>query len=220
MNVTCNDCDRILEDGTLVEWAALELHANDCAACAEELRAWKAVSVATQELRNYEMSPALWPRIERALVEQAEDQARYAGRWSWLRFRGSFPMVWQTIAACAMVLLMVGSTAWFYRQTTKTKPNAGNELLKSKALKEVERTESAYVQAIDKLAAETKPQLENPATPLLSSYKEKLLMLDGAIEDLRAQEGENSSNAHLRYQLLAMYQEKQSTLEEVLEEKR
>jgi len=30
----------------------------------------------------------------------------------------------------------------------------------------------------------------------------------------------NSSNAHLRYQLLAMYQEKQRTLEEILETKR
>ena len=41
-----------------------------------------------------------------------------------------------------------------------------------------------------------------------------------AIDDLRAQAGGNPSNAHLRYQLLAMYQEKQRTLEEVLEAKR
>ena len=70
---------------------------------------------------------------------------------------------------------------------------------------------------IDKLAAETKPQLEDPATPLLANYHEKLLVLDSAIADLRAQAGWNPSNAQLRYQLLAMYQEKQHTLEEVLE---
>jgi hypothetical protein len=45
------------------------------------------------------------------------------------------------------------------------------------------------------------------------------MVLDGAIGELRAEAGQNPSNAHLRYQLLAMYQEKQKTLEEVLETK-
>jgi hypothetical protein len=45
-------------------------------------------------------------------------------------------------------------------------------------------------------------------------------VLDSAINDLRAQAGMNPSNAHLRQQLLAMYQEKQQTLEDILEEKR
>ena len=76
------------------------------------------------------------------------------------------------------------------------------------------------MKAIDQLAAETKPQLESPATPLLTSYKEKLLVLDSAIDELRMEAGRNPSNAHLRYQLLAMYQEKQETLQEVLETKR
>jgi len=74
--------------------------------------------------------------------------------------------------------------------------------------------------AIDKLATDAKPQLDNPETPLLANYREKLQVLDSAIDDLRAQAGQNPSNAHLRYQLLAMYQEKQRTLEEVLEVKR
>ena len=75
-------------------------------------------------------------------------------------------------------------------------------------------------QAIDKLAVDAKPQLDNPETPLLANYREKLQVLDSALEDLRAQAGQNPSNAHLRYQLLAMYQEKQRTLEEILEAKR
>jgi len=75
------------------------------------------------------------------------------------------------------------------------------------------------VKAIDKLAAEAKPQLDNSVTPLLVNYHEKLLVLDSAIADLRAQARMNPSNAQLRHQLLAMYQEKQHTLEEVLETK-
>jgi len=76
------------------------------------------------------------------------------------------------------------------------------------------------MKAIDQLAAETKPQLDSPATPLMASYKEKLLILDSAIDELRMETGRNPSNAHLRHQLLAMYQEKQETLQEVLETKR
>ena len=54
----------------------------------------------------------------------------------------------------------------------------------------------------------------------MANYREKLFVLDSAIDDLRAQAGQNPSNAHLRYELLAMYQEKQRTLEEIVEEKR
>ncbi len=77
----------------------------------------------------------------------------------------------------------------------------------------------AYVKAIDKLSAEAKPQLENPVTPLLVNYREKLLVLDSAIGELRAQAELNPGNAYLRRELLAMYQEKQSTLEQILEER-
>ena len=90
-------------------------------------------------------------------------------------------------------------------------------LLRSKALREVESAETAYTRAIDTLAAQASPQLDSPATPLLANYHEKLLLLDTAIADLRTQVGLNPSNAQLRRQLLAMYQEKQHTLEEVLE---
>jgi hypothetical protein len=92
--------------------------------------------------------------------------------------------------------------------------------LKNSAIAEVERTEVAYEHAIAKLADEAKPQLENPATPLLASYREKLLVLDSAIDELHAAAGENPANAHLRGQLLALYHEKQNTLEDVVEMKR
>ena len=220
MNITCNDRDRIFEDGTPAEWAALEAHAAACPACAEELRAWNSLSLAAEELRDYTDSQELWPRIARALTEAPSGKTRVFERWNWLKFWRNVPLRWQAAAAGALGLMMAVSAGWLYLQETRPRATADSSLLKSKALTEVERTESAYVQAIDRLAAEAKPQLENPETPLLSSYREKLLLLDSAIEDLRAQAGQNASNAHLRYQLLAMYQEKQRTLEEVLEEKR
>ena len=75
MNVNCSDRDSIFEDGTPAEWAALETHAANCAACAEEVRAWKALSVAAAELRDYSPSPALWSRIETALAANSAPAA-------------------------------------------------------------------------------------------------------------------------------------------------
>ena len=93
-------------------------------------------------------------------------------------------------------------------------------MLKNSALAEVERTERDYMKAIDALAKQAGPELDSSATPMMASYKEKLIVLDSAIDELRAEAGRNPSNAHLRYQLLAMYQEKQQTLQEILEMKR
>ena len=222
MNVTCNDRDSIFEDGTPAQWAALEEHAATCAACAEELRAWKSLSVAASQLRDYAPSPSLWPRIENALATGAAKQHRSSSWWDrsfvWLGFNLS----WQFAAAAGFALLLLVSGGWLYRNQSKQPSTTAsqNPLLRNKALGEVERAEAAYVQAIDKLAVDAKPQLDNPDTPLLANYREKLQVLDSAIEDLRAQTGQNPSNAHLRYQLLAMYQEKQRTLEEILEAKR
>ena len=218
MNVNCKDRERIFEDGSKAEWAALEAHAETCAECGDEVRAWKTISSTAQELRDYSESPALWARIERGLEEQARQHLR-PGFWSWLSRWSAAPVVWQVGAAGAMVLLLTVSAMWIV-DTSHDVRVGSPQLLKNPALAEVERTELAYMQAIDKLAAETRPELDNPATPLLSSYKEKLLVLDGAIDDLRMQAGLNPSNAHVRQQLLAMYQEKQRTLQEVLEMKR
>jgi hypothetical protein len=220
MNIDCQDRDRIFEDGTPAEWAALESHAANCPACAEETRAWQALSVAALELRDHSESPALWTRIEIALAQESARNAKRKTTWGWLTSWNLALVGWQTVAAGALVLLLTISGAWIYLRGSHGPAPPSSGLLRSKALNEVERTQAAYIQAIDKLAVEAKPQLENPATPLLSSYREKLLLIDSAIDELRAEEGNNPSNAHLRYQLLAMYREKQRTLEEILEEKR
>jgi hypothetical protein len=217
MNETCKDRERIFEDGTPGEWAALEAHSANCPVCAEELRAWKSLSVAAQEMRDYTESPAFWPRIERALAEEAVRRTQHARRRSWLSFLPSIPLGWQTAVTGAFVLALMISAGWIYLHRPNRIVENDKSLLQSAALQNVERAEAVYVQAIDKLAEETRPQLENPSTPLLANYHEKLVVLDSAIADLRAQAGLNPSNAQLRHQLLAMYQEKQHTLEEVLE---
>jgi hypothetical protein len=216
VNITCKDRERIFMDGTAAEWLALEAHAVTCVPCAQELESWKALSVAARELRDYSDDGSAWRRIESELVDQAGRKTNYADWWTSLIRWKNVP----ALAAAALIVILTSYGSWMYLRERTTGPTANQGLLKGHALKEVERTESAYVEAINKLAAETKGQPETDASGLMASYREKLQMLDSAIDDLREQAGRNPSNSHLRYQLLAMYQEKQRTLEEILEEKR
>ncbi|HEX6641671.1 MAG TPA: hypothetical protein VF215_11195, partial [Thermoanaerobaculia bacterium] len=61
-------------------------------------------------------------------------------------------------------------------------------------------------------------RLDEAQTPLMVSYKEKLMLLDDAIAECQANIEQNRQNAHLRKQLLAMYTDKQQTLMDVLRE--
>jgi len=219
MIINCDDRERIFLDGSSEEWAAFEQHAAACTLCAEELRAWKQVSAAASELRDYQESPALWASIESSLRRQQAVPAPRKSFRSSLDFWRHISPAWQSALVGAMVVALAISSGYLHTHRAVSSVDRGNTLLRTSALAEVERTERDYMSAIDKLAADASPQL-NADTPLMANYREKLLVLDSAIADLRVQAGENPSNAHLRYQLLAMYQEKQQTLQDVLEIKR
>jgi hypothetical protein len=227
MNISCADRERIFLDGTAEEWAELERHASSCEACAAEVRDWKELSTAAQEMRDYSDDPALWPRIAESLAAEADEAAqKEEHKVAWperlFAWRGwALTLGWQTALAGALVvaLLAGGVSLFLYERHVRFIATAKSPFLNDRTLAEVERTENAYMQAIDKMAAEAKPAMAAESSPLMDSYREKLMVLDSAIGELRAQAGENPSNAHLRYQLLAMYREKQDTLREILESK-
>jgi len=89
-------------------------------------------------------------------------------------------------------------------------------MVRAAAIDSVENAERAHLEAIDRLAEVAAPELEAPATPLLVSYKEKLMLIDDAIAECRTGIATNQYNAHLRRELLAMYVAKQRTLEEIV----
>ena len=215
MNISCNDRERIFLDGTREEWLAFARHAASCPACGEELRAWKNLSVAAADLHQEWDSPSLWSRIEQAL----SPQPTAAASW-WQRLLGSWgleALEWQAPAAALLLVALTSSAVWLVIRPVD--PSQNRALLNDRAVNEVERAQADYERAIDKLDAKARPQLENSSTPLVANYREKLLVLDSAIADLKSQAGSNPANGHLRRQPLAMYQEKQHTLEQVLEAK-
>ena len=90
-------------------------------------------------------------------------------------------------------------------------------LLTEDALGAIERSELQYTRAIDDLTRLAAPRLDMPDSPLLVNLRERLEVIDAAIAEYRAEIARNRFNAHLRQQLLWIYQEKRRTLEQVQE---
>jgi hypothetical protein len=200
----CADLDRVLAGGDPTQLAAARAHAESCSTCREELRLWAEISVAARTMRRGWDSPALWPRIRMALGTL--DVQRRARRTTW----------WVPPAVAAACVIAI-ATAWrVTRQPAEPPATAETRLLGTRALEEVERAESNYTRALDRLSSKAAPRLDGATSPILLTLRERLMVLDAAIAQCRSEIERNRFNAHLRRELLEMYREKGQTLEEIL----
>ncbi|HTD51909.1 MAG TPA: hypothetical protein VK780_02695 [Thermoanaerobaculia bacterium] len=195
-------------------WRAFLAHASGCADCREELAAWEAISRAAPSLKKEWDSPRLWPRIEAAMAQQPSHAAVPVSperrRFSWVPLAA---------AAALFVIAAVGLQVLGPTVTTPLTPRSMKDpLLEENTLAEVEKSEKEYVASIGRLSKLAEPRLSQSDSPLFISYREKITLLDSAIGDLRAQVDQNRYNTHLRRELLAVYREKQHTLEQVVRE--
>ena len=200
--ITCEEFDALLLEGDEASMAAAARHAHGCAACGERLDEWNDISATAKSLHATWRNDMLWPRIDRAL----RNESRPA--------QGRF---WQ-IAAAAVLTIGIGGGTWYAVHERAEQRAFDRAILRDQALRNVEEAERAHIAAINQLEKVASPKLDDANTPLLVSYKEKLLLLDDAIAECETVIRQNRNNAHLRKQLLAMYSEKQRTLEDVLRE--
>jgi hypothetical protein len=204
----CEDLAEALraESGERLREAAA--HAETCDNCREELALWREISAAAPSLRRDWETADLWPRIRRDLsAERAKPPARRLGNVGWLSLAAAL------LAAVSAAVFFVGP-----RRHTTDQADAERRLLTEEALAQVEQSEAAYIESIERLAKTAQPLLEAPASPLLVSYREKLMVIDAAIAECRGRIETNRFNAYLRRELLSVYREKQRTLEDLMRE--
>jgi len=195
--------DELLANGDGASMQAAALHATDCAECAETLAEWNDISSTARELHTTWNSDLLWPRIERAIRKETRQPS---------------PMRWMQIAASVVVMIGLGVVLGFALRARKEEKAFDRRILINTALLDVEDAEKKHLETIARLEKLTDSTLEAPATPLMVSYKEKLVLLDDAIAECQTNIEQNRKNAHLRSQLLAIYDAKQQTLQDVLRE--
>ena len=177
----------------------------------------EALSAAARSLHEEWESPALWPAITARLRE--EEGA--AARRPWWQLPS--PLTWR-LAAAAAIVLVASTAAWVIWRSVEQPERSTREvaapderLLTDEAVAAIDRSEEQYVKAIDELTRLTRPKLDMPDSPLIVSLRERLRAIDGAIAEYRKEIDKNRFNAHLRQQLLWIYQEKRRTLQQVQE---
>jgi preprotein translocase subunit SecA len=198
MTIQCSDLDNLLFEGDADALAAAHAHTRTCQACRETLDSWTDLSATATTMQTTWTSDLLWPRIERRLRQE-----RRRGRSAFLQVAAALLVV----AGIALIAVRVQRRSEF-----------DEHILRAAAVEEVDRAERAHIAAIDQLEQVTDAKLENASSPLMVSYKEKLMLLDDAIAECQTNINRNRHNAQLRKQLLAMYSEKQRTLHDVLRE--
>jgi hypothetical protein len=216
---SCRDLEKALASENPALTAAFETHASGCAACSRELAEWRQISAGAPSLRKSWDSPQLWPTIHQALAEESQRAAArpaMAPPGSGLRW----------LPAAAIVALFAVATAglWAFRNSGGREPLASrwqttkDPLLTERAIEEVDAAEKAYLSSIDKLSKLAEPRLAAATSPVMLNYREKLALLDSAIAELQAGIEQNRFNTHLRRELVAMYREKQQTLQNLMKE--
>jgi hypothetical protein len=205
MTPTCEQLDDLLFDASPLAMETATRHAEECAECAEKLAAWNEIEETAKSMRGTWQNDLLWPRIERALANERQQQ-RPRSKWMW------------QIAAGFLLTIGLGGTVLYTVRVQTHDAAFDRDILRLTAMDEVEKAERSHINAIERLEKLADARLEDAQTPLMVSYKEKLMLLDEAIAECQANIEQNRQNAHLRKQLLAMYSDKQQTLMDVLRE--
>lgn len=184
------------------------------------------ISAAARGLKKSWDSPELWPRIRRMLALEPQGRPavpEHAGFFDDLV--GSFAANWRPALAGLALFGLATAGLFVFRGSGGRDPYTDRlpkkpPLLTEQAADEVDRAEVAFVSSIEKLSKLAGPRLEGASSPVLVNYREKLALLDGAIAELKSSIDQNRFNTHLREELLAMYREKQRTLQDILQEAR
>ncbi|MEP6993420.1 MAG: hypothetical protein ABI968_02785 [Acidobacteriota bacterium] len=218
MSARCRDLEEALLTEGPDRLAEIEAHAASCASCRRELSEWKQLRAANASLQKSWDSPRLWPRIHQALAEELQRPASFTAS------PGGSAMRWLPVAAMVALFGIATAGLWVFRNSGGREPLASHwetthaPLLTERAVDEVEAAEKTYVASIQKLSRLAEPRLADTASPLIVNYREKLDLLDNAIADLKSSIDQNQYNTHLRKELIAVYQEKQRTLQNLMKE--
>jgi hypothetical protein len=201
MTFECRDLERALAAPELLPEA--REHARVCAACRRALWLWGELSNLAPGLREDWETPELWPRIRQALEAQ-QKAAKPRG------------IDWRLLAGIAAAILVAVSVLILAPFRPAVPARQDSDFLTEQTLKEVEQNESAYRASIDKLARLAEPKLTSSANPRTIADREKLLVLDSEISEVRSTVEHNRFNARLQTELAVLYREKQETLKEIL----
>jgi hypothetical protein len=205
MKFECGDLERALANSDLFPEA--REHIKTCAVCRREYRLWNEISTTARELHEEWDTPALWPAIREALHAERKPEVLWWKQWK----------TWAIAAALAIAIIVpLGLWRHSAAATHAVASSSTPDFLTEQALREVETSEAAYRQSIQKLSQLAAPKLSAASSPAVVNEKERLRLLDSAIAETRAGVASNRFNIRLQTALADLYRQKQETLRDLL----
>jgi hypothetical protein len=214
MKFECGDLERALAVPELM--AEAKEHLKECAVCRREYRLWTEISSVAKELHEEWDSPNLWPDIRRTLEAQPRPARAWWADWKTWSFAATVVVGVALFFRPWQLLIHTPRPSTVDYAGIQNRTTLDQTFLTEQALREVEKNEAAYRQSIDRLSELAKPKLDSPASAVSVGYHEKLLLIDSAISETRANLDQNRFNVGLQNDLAGLYRQKQQTLQELL----
>ena len=197
--MNCNKFEEYLNDQ--LDLAILKVHMESCEDCRKAYQVDTWIMDRSKKLNENLAIPDLWPSIEKG-IQKKEPLI--------LKFRTRKRLL---LAAAATFLII--TTIWMFNSYQKE--TSSERILSQKTLEKVKDAEAKYLAAITGLEALAHQQLDNTTEPLAQLYRNKLSLIDRQIENCRQALETNPANSHIRRYLMAALQDKQKTLEDILQ---
>jgi hypothetical protein len=201
--MSCNWFDKY-DQGKIKE-DLFQAHVKECPACQEKVQQDEELLLLSRSLKKKVDAPFLWTRIEHDLRE-AQLQSKKE------RWRGNFLHLWKKIpVTVVLIIALCGGLYLWLRPGLQD-----STLLSDSALRRIERREQRYEKSIEKLQGRIFPQLADLGWELKLLYRERIETIDEQILACKEALRENPGNTHIRQYMLAAFQDKKSTLKEIM----
>lgn len=204
------NCDRYddYQLGRLDEEKFLK-HLSGCPVCTALKKQDEELLSAAQRLKIEVKTESLWKKVESRLLQEIEQERL---RRKTIRLPKRF-LNMKSLALAASLMLGVVLVYLYVLMSTE---NSSTGLLSQRALEKVEKTEIAYMAAIDEMEKLTGARLTVMDIELALLYRDRLKTIDAQIRHCRDTLQTNPANTQVRRYLLAAFQDKEQTLREIL----
>jgi hypothetical protein len=197
--MNCNKFEDFLNDQ--LDLATLKVHMESCEDCRKAYQVDTRIMDRSKKLNENLSIPDLWPSIEKGIQKKKPVMLKFRARKRLL------------LAAAASFLIL--TTFWMF--ISDQKETSTERILSQQALEKVRDAEEKYLAAISGLEELAHQQLDNTTEPLAQLYRNKLSLIDRQIQNCQQALETNPANSHIRRYLMAALQDKQKTLENILQ---
>ena len=197
--MNCNKFEDFLNDQ--LDLATLKVHMESCEDCQKAYQVDTRIMDRSKKLNENLTIPDLWPSIEKGIKKKKPVILKFRAR--------------KRLLLTAAATFLIITTIWMFNSYQKE--TSSERILSQQALEKVKDAEEKYLDAIIGLEELAHRQLDNTTEPLAQLYRNKLFLVDRQIQNCQQALETNPANSHIRRYLMTALQDKQKTLENILQ---